>query len=102
MTPSKNKLRVSHHPSTFLKPTLTALQNEAGRNFQESLLIVEDEAIEMLSSPFRSAPDQQHTNLLQQKQLFGNQEKFIRSGIIHKTSQGTAVDTIDRGLIFFN
>ena len=56
MTPSKNKLRVSHHPSTFLKPTLTALQNEAGRNFQESLLIVEDEAIEMLSSPFRSSP----------------------------------------------
>lgn len=100
MTPSKNKLRVSHHPSTFLKPTLTALQNEGGRSFQESLLIVEDEAIEMLSSPFRSAPDKQNTNLHQQKQLFGNQEKFIRSGIPHKTSQGTAADTIDRGLFF--
>lgn len=77
-SPSKSKLRVSHHPIktskkdqkkfsfesneestlvTFLKPTLTAIQNESQNcSFQDPLLIVEDEAIEMISSPFRSAP----------------------------------------------
>lgn len=77
-SPSKSKLRVSHHPKasskkdfkkftfdnneestlvTFLKPTLTAIQNESQNNsFKDPLLIVEDEAIEMISSPFRKAP----------------------------------------------
>lgn len=71
LSPSKSKLRVSHHPKsskkdikkyhaeeestlvTFLKPTLTAIQNEA---HNQSLIIVEDEAIEMISSPFRKTP----------------------------------------------
>lgn len=77
-SPSKSKLRVSHHPKTtskkemkkftfdsaeestlvtFLKPTLTAIQNESQNcSFNDPLLIVEDEAIEMISSPFRKAP----------------------------------------------
>jgi hypothetical protein len=67
-SPNKSKLRVSHHPTTssnfkkqlfentdeatlvtFLKPTLTAIQNESQhqRSLQDSLLIVEDEAIEV-------------------------------------------------------
>lgn len=77
-SPSKSKLRVSHHPKasmkkelkkfsfeskeestlvTFLKPTLTAIQNETHNcSFKDPLLIVEDEAIEMISSPFRIPP----------------------------------------------
>lgn len=77
-SPSKSRLRVSHHPKantkkdqkkfnfesndestlvTFLKPTLTAIQNESQNgSFKDPLLIVEDEAIEMISSPFRKAP----------------------------------------------
>ena len=77
-SPSKSKLRVSHHPQkplkkdlkkfafesneestlvTFLKPTLTAIQNESQNcSFKDPLLIVEDEAIEMISSPFRKTP----------------------------------------------
>lgn len=76
LSPSKSKLRVSHHPKsskkdikkyhaeeestlvTFLKPTLTAIQNEAhNQSFnRDPLIIVEDEAIEMISSPFRKTP----------------------------------------------
>lgn len=79
-SPSKSKLRVSHHPKskkdikkyhaeeestlvTFLKPTLTAIQNEAhNQSFnRDPLIIVEDEAIEMISSPFRKTPLERST-----------------------------------------
>lgn len=96
-SPSKSKLRVSHHPKaavkkeqkkfnfepsdestlvTFLKPTLTAIQNEShNSSFQDPLLIVEDEAIEMISSPFRCPPVEHKSN-------FGKLQ-FIRSNFIH-------------------
>lgn len=85
-SPSKSKLRVSHHPKattakkdpkkfhfesneettlvTFLKPTLAAIQNESQNNsFKDPLLIVEDEAIEMISSPFRNPPAGHKSNV---------------------------------------
>lgn len=100
-SPSKNRLRVSHHPKvnvkkemkkfafestneestlvTFLKPTLTAIQNESQNcSFKDPLLIVEDEAIEMISSPFRKAPAEHKSNL-------GNvSAQFIRSNLHSK------------------
>lgn len=81
--PATSKLRVSHHPTktnkkeakktlfdsshdeaslvTFLKPSMNA-KNDSNRSFNDPLLIVEDEAIEMLSSPFRTAPVESRSN----------------------------------------
>lgn len=100
-SPSKSRLRVSHHPKaslrkdskklsfepqeestlvTFLKPTITAIQNESQNSFKDPLLIVEDEAIEMLSSPFRKAP-------VEHKSSIGKASasaQFIRSNLYSK------------------
>lgn len=98
-SPSKSRLRVSHHPKanlkkdskklsfepqeestlvTFLKPTLTAIQNESQNSFKDPLLIVEDEAIEMISSPFRKAP-------VEYKSSIGKASaQFIRSNLHSK------------------
>lgn len=102
-TPGKNRLRVSHHPKsslkkmnfepsdestlvTFLKPTLTAIQNESQNNsFKDPLLIVEDEAIEMISSPFRKAPVEHKPNL-------GKTAQFIRSNLLSKNVQSICQD----------
>lgn len=109
-SPSKSKLRVSHHPKvsvkkeqkkfnydateestlvTFLKPTLTAIQNETHNgSFKDPLLIVEDEAIEMISSPFRRAPvEQNRTNGKCSNNL------FIRSNLHSQTSQPICQDS---------
>lgn len=106
-SPSKSRLRVSHHPKaslkselkkisfepsdestlvTFLKPTLTAIQNESQNNsFKDPLLIVEDEAIEMISSPFRKAPVEHKPNL-------GKAAQFIRSNLLSKNAQSICQD----------
>lgn len=122
ITPNKTKLRVSHHPSTstssnkkqiyentdestlvtFLKPTMTALQSEASqqhqRSFQDPLLIVEDEAIEMISSPFRKAPVEKSKF---NSQLFGNEIQFIRSSnIAESICQGADFESVDGATIF--
>lgn len=103
-SPSKSRLRVSHHPKvnlkkdskkffepqeestlvTFLKPTLTAIQNES---FQDPLLIVEDEAIEMISSPFRKAP-------VEHKSSIGKASaQFIRSNLHSKNVASICQDS---------
>lgn len=106
-SPSKNKLRVSHRPKvsvkkepkkfnfesneettlvTFLKPTLTAIQNESQNNsFKDPLLIVEDEAIEMISSPFRNPPAGHKSNV--------GKLQFIRSNIHSKNVQSICQDS---------
>lgn len=106
-SPSKTKLRVSHHPKanvkkepkkfnfeaneettlvTFLKPTLTAIQNESQNNsFKDPLLIVEDEAIEMISSPFRNPPAGHKSNV--------GKLQFIRSNIHSKNVQSICQDS---------
>lgn len=97
-TSSKSRLRVSHHPKattkkdlkkypseestlvTFLKPTLTAIQNEAQNcSFKDPLIIVEDEAIEMISSPFRKAPVEHRTSSGK-----STSAQFIRSNLLSK------------------
>lgn len=107
-SPSKNRLRVSHHPKaavkkdhkkfmfesneestlvTFLKPTLTAIQNESQNNsFKDPLLIVEDEAIEMISSPFRKAPAEHKSNLGKAS------SQFIRSNVHSKNVSAICQD----------
>ena len=140
LTPNKTKLRVSHHPSnsststnpfkrdiikkqmfegasdeltlvTFLKPTLTAIQNEShNRSYKDPLLIVEDEAIEMLSSPFRKTPAEQTqknitttTTNASTQQHFGNNMQFIRSNVHSKITdpicQNTETQSIDWGTV---
>lgn len=138
LTPSKTKLRVSHHPSnsniastnpfkrdikkqmfegsdeltlvTFLKPTLNAIQNEShNRSYKDPLLIVEDEAIEMLSSPFRKTPAEQIqkqknlTTNASTQQLFGNNMQFIRSNVHSKITdpicQNTDTQSVDWGTV---
>lgn len=107
-SPSKSRLRVSHHPKanakkeqkkfsfesneestlvTFLKPTLTAIQNESQNcSFKDPLLIVEDEAIEMISSPFRKAPVEHKSNIGKATSL------FIRSNLHSKNVHGICQD----------
>lgn len=115
-SPSKSRLRVSHHPKgngkkdqkkfnfepneestlvTFLKPTLTAIQNESQMNcsFKDPLLIVEDEAIEMISSPFRKAPVEHKSNIGKATSL------FIRSNLhsknVHAICQNSDAESND-------
>jgi len=127
ITPSKSKLKVSHHPKsstnqqqqkkesfrryhseeestlvTFLKPTLTAIQNENNRSFKDPLIIVEDEAIEMISSPFSKAPTERSskTSNGSGKQQFGKTNKqFSRSDFhsknVHAICQDREIDSID-------
>ena len=107
-SPSKNRLRVSHQPKanpkkdqkkfifepneestlvTFLKPTLTAIQNESQNcSFKDPLLIVEDEAIEMISSPFRKAPVERKSNIGKAKSM------FIRSNLHSKNDNAICQD----------
>jgi hypothetical protein len=110
LSPSKSKLRVSHHPKsskkdikkyhaeeestlvTFLKPTLTAIQNEAhNQSFnRDPLIIVEDEAIEMISSPFRKTPlertSRSEKNSTSNKS-FGKSKPFTWSDVHRKNVQ---------------
>lgn len=120
-SPSKSKLRVSHHPKssqnqqqkkeirkyhaeeestlvTFLKPTLTAIQNESHQHHhRDPLIIVEDEAIEMISSPFRKTPLERSKNSSSSKnstsnKVFGKspkhlqQQQFLWSNIHRKNA----------------
>lgn len=107
-SPSKSRLRVSHHPKantkkeqkkfnfeaneestlvTFLKPTLTAIQNESQNcSFKDPLLIVEDEAIEMISSPFRKAPVEHKSTIGKATSL------FIRSNLHSKNVHAICQD----------
>lgn len=110
LSPSKSKLRVSHHPKskkdikkyhaeeestlvTFLKPTLTAIQNEAhNQSFnRDPLIIVEDEAIEMISSPFRKTPLERSTRsekISTSNKSFGKtSNKFMWSDVHRKNVQ---------------
>ena len=112
-SPGKNRLRVSHHPKdgklkdfkkftfepaeestlvTFLKPTLTAIQNESQHSFKDPLLIVEDEAIEMISSPFRKAPFEHRSNNGKHEHGKASAVKFIRSNIFSKNVQSVCQD----------
>lgn len=127
ITPSKSKLKVSHHPKsstnqqqqkkdsfrkyhseeestlvTFLKPTLTAIQNENNRSFKDPLIIVEDEAIEMISSPFSKAPTERSSKSSNgsSKQQFGKgKQLFSRSDIhsknVHTICQDREIESID-------
>ncbi|KAL7044239.1 hypothetical protein ACKWTF_001845 [Chironomus riparius] len=127
ITPSKSKLKVSHHPKsstnhqqqkkesfrkyhseeestlvTFLKPTLTAIQNENNRSFKDPLIIVEDEAIEMISSPFSKAPTERSSKSsnASSKQQFGKTKQlFSRSDFhsknVHAICQDREIDSID-------
>lgn len=114
-SPSKSRLRVSHHPKanmkkdqkkfnfesndestlvTFLKPTLTAIQNESQNgSFKDPLLIVEDEAIEMISSPFRKASVEHKSNIGKAT------SQFIRSNIhsqnVHAICQNADAESND-------
>lgn len=113
LSPSKSKLRVSHHPKssqnqqkkeirkyhaeeeestlvTFLKPTLTAIQNEA-HNHRDPLIIVEDEAIEMISSPFRKTPLERSSKNSTSSKVFGKslkhqQQQFLWSNLHRKNA----------------
>jgi hypothetical protein len=123
-SPGKSKLRVSHQPKsaatnqqqqvqpqkkdikkyhaeeeatlvTFLKPTLTAIQNEShNRSFKDPLIIVEDEAIEMISSPFSKTPvERRKTSSKQQQQPSGVEKKlFSRSNFHSKNVQSICED----------
>lgn len=126
ITPTKSKLKVSHHPKsslnqqqtkketfrrynsdeestlvTFLKPTLTAIQNESNnRSFKDPLIIVEDEAIEMISSPFSKTPSERSTKSAGNKQQFGkSQQQFSRSNFhsknVHAICQDREIESID-------
>lgn len=118
LSPSKSKLRVSHHPKasqnqqkkeirkyhaeeeestlvTFLKPTITAIQNE-GHNHRDPLIIVEDEAIEMISSPFRKTPLERSSKNSTSSKVFGKslkqqqhqlQQQFLWSNLHRKNAQ---------------
>ncbi|KAG5674408.1 hypothetical protein PVAND_004382 [Polypedilum vanderplanki] len=121
-SPSKSKLRVSHHPKsntnqkkdikkyhaeeestlvTFLKPTLTAIQNEShNRSFKDPLLIVEDEAIEMISSPFSKTPVERSKSSGSRQQLFGKSNtQFFRSSLhsknVHAICQDSETESAD-------
>lgn len=111
ISPSKSKLRVSHHPKsskkeikkyhaeeestlvTFLKPTLTAIQNEAhNQSFnRDPLIIVEDEAIEMISSPFRKTPlertSRSEKNSTSNKSFGKSSKQFMWSDVHRKNVQ---------------
>lgn len=111
LSPSKSKLRVSHHPKsskkdikkyhaeeestlvTFLKPTLTAIQNEAhNQSFnRDPLIIVEDEAIEMISSPFRKTPlertSRSEKNSTSNKSFGKSSKPFMWSDVHRKNVQ---------------
>lgn len=116
----KNKLRVSHHPKakkdnkksafdsshdeaslvTFLKPAMNS-KNDSNRSFNDPLLIVEDEAIEMLSSPFRVAPVE--------RQKSGSASHFSRSDLhstilqsICKAAESDSQSTDHRAIDLFN
>lgn len=113
-SPSKSKLRVSHHPKsthnqqkkeirkyhdeeeestlvTFLKST-----PEAHNNHRDPLIIVEDEAIEMISSPFRKTPLERSSKNSTSSKVFGKslkqqqhqlQQQFLWSNLHRKNAQ---------------